>query len=262
MGIVGNYRITKKIAEGGFAVIYQAEHLALEELACIKQTLKPTREYVELLRQEAKILWKLDEHHSIPHAKDFTVLDDGSAIMVMSYIDGTTLEDLVQNVKLGAEDACWITERLLDALYYCHYNGVVHSDIKPGNLIVEPKKHDIKLIDFGLSVYRPSKNTRPVGYTAVFVAPELLQEKPPIPETDLYGAGICMLYMLGGDPVQKTLPSSTPKELDNFCSSLLRYDPMQRPNWENANPIEMLSQIRQKVFGRKHTDAYSRTSLA
>jgi eukaryotic-like serine/threonine-protein kinase len=263
MGAIGNYRIIRRIAEGGFAYIYQAEHMILEEKACIKQCKENSSDYLELLKQEAKILWKLSDHHSIPHTKDFLSAPDGSPAMVMSYIDGKSLEGMVSaKTRMHEEDACWVTQRLLEALYYCHYNAVIHGDVKPGNVLVEARKHDIKLIDFGLAILRPSKRSAALGYTEAFAAPEILQGKPPIPESDLYGAGMCMLYALGGDIPTKSLPKDISKHTAEYCRSLLRYDPMERPNWEKTDLVGKLEQIRQDVFGRRHTETYSRTRLA
>ncbi|MBI5698139.1 MAG: serine/threonine protein kinase [Thaumarchaeota archaeon] len=262
MGQIGNYKIGKMIAEGGFARIFQVEHVLLEELACMKQPVKNSDDYNDLLRQEAKILWKLNEHHSVPHTKDFIRLDNGYCIMVMDYIDGKTLDGMIPDGhKMHPEDVCWITERLLDALRYCHYSGVVHGDVKPGNIIVEEKKHDIKLIDFGLSLYKPKSGARPLGFTEAYVAPEILEGKTPVPETDLFGVGLVMLYALGGNIFTKQLPDNVPEPIKRFCSSLLRYDPMQRPNWEKGDLVKALSDVRQDVFGRRRTEVYNKTRL-
>ena len=262
MANVGNYKIKKMIAEGGFARIYQAEHMILEKPACIKQCKENSKDYMELLKQEARILWDLCEHHSIPHAKEFTEIGDGSCVMVMSYIDGKTLDTLItENTRIHPEDACWITQRTLEALYYCNYNGVIHGDVKPGNIIVEEKKHDIKLIDFGLATNKPVSSTLPIGYTEAFVAPEILEGKPPLPETDIYGAGLVMLYALGGDPLVKSLPDDVPLDIKGFCNALLRYDPMERPNWEKENLVQRLSDVRHNVFGRRHTEMHTKTSI-
>ncbi|MFH1182289.1 MAG: serine/threonine-protein kinase [Candidatus Woesearchaeota archaeon] len=254
MGLLDEYEIVEQISEGGFGRIFVAKHKALEELACIKQNLTPGAEDVELLRQEAKILWKLCEYHSIPHAKGFYLLDSTNAALVMSYIEGKTLDSIItKHGRLHPEDASWITERLLGALYYAHSYGVIHADVKPQNVIIEPKKHDIKLIDWGLSVYRPTSMTKPVGSTPAYAAPEIIQGKPPIPESDIYGAGIVLMYALGGNPDKKVLPKDVPDKLADLCNSMLRYDPNERPNWERMNPIQRLSDIRQEVFGRRHT---------
>ncbi len=254
MATLGNYRIIKQIGEGGFGRIYQAKHLLLDELACLKQNLHSTEEDANILKLEAKLLWKLEDHHSIPTSKDLIELGKNNYVMVMSYIDGETLHDAVtRNSRLQSEEACWITERLLDAVRYCHYNGVIHSDIKPSNVFVEPAKHDIKLVDFGLAAYKPKIETRSIGSTPQFAAPELGQNKPPIPETDIYGAGLTMLYILGGDVAKKSLPKDVPKPIADFCQSLICYNPTDRPNWDKNNPLETLSDIREKVFGRRHT---------
>ena len=256
MNMLDHYEITDEIAEGGFARIFKARHKLLDEPACVKINKEPRPEDVELLRAEAKLLWQLGEYHSIPNAKDFYILERHRAALVMSWIEGKTLDDLVaRNGRMHPEDASWILERLLGALYYAHANGVVHSDVKPGNVIVEPKKRDIKLIDWGLSVYRPTSTTRPVGSTPAYAAPELAGGTPPIPETDIYGAGMVLLYALGGEAavLSKTFPADAPKLLAEFGSSLIRYDPRERPNWEKMNLVERLSDIRQEAFGRRHT---------
>ena len=76
---------------------------------------------------------------------------------------------------------------------------------------------------------------------------------PPIPESDLYGAGIVMLRALGGNMKSKIFRADTPKEIVEFCNALLRYDPKERPNWEKDNPLEEIARIREKVFGRRHS---------
>jgi serine/threonine protein kinase len=173
--------------------------------------------------------------------------------LVLQLIEGSTLDDLVkQKGPLHPEDASWAIERLLAALYFCHDNGVIHGDIKPENIFVEPKKHDIKLIDFGLATYRPKAGTKPVGYTPRYAAPELRDGKPPIPETDLYGAGIALTYALTGDVEEKRFPKGTPTQLIDFANALTRYDPTARPRWETDNPIRKLSDIRFEEFGRRH----------
>jgi serine/threonine-protein kinase len=251
---IGNYKVTAQIGEGGFGRIYQAEHVLLGVKACLKQNKHSSLDDVELLRHEARMLWKLDEYHSIPSIKDFISLDRDNAVIVMSYIDGKTLEDIVSKKgPIHPEDVCWITERLLGALHYAHCYGVIHTDVKPENVFVEPRKRDIKLIDFGLASYKPGRDTRALGYTPRYAAPELANGKPPIPQTDMYGTGIVMLRALGGDIAKKSFRDDTPKEIVEFCNKFLRYDPLERPCWDKENPIEQLSDIRLKVFGRRHS---------
>jgi len=257
MAKIGNYEIIKEIAidskgepVGGMGRIFQAKHIYLDELACIKQN--KAKEFEDVLYNEAKILWRLNEHHSIPTVKDFFPVAD-SYVMVMDYIDGPTLDSLIEkNSRMHPEDASWITERLLSALQYSTYKGIVHGDIKPGNLFIEAKHHDVKLIDWGLASYKPKSTSKQMGYTPRYVAPEIRDGKSPIPESDVYGTGMIMLYALGGDVDSKEFRDETPEPIKEFCSRLIRYDPMQRPSLEKENLAKALSDIREQVFGRRH----------
>ena len=253
MTTIGNYKVGKKLGEGGFGRVYEAEHTQLGTSACVKQNIIADEDCVELLRHEARMLWTLDCFHSIPSVKDFIQTDATTAVLVLSHITGSTLDEIVQaKGPLHPEDACWVTERLLGALHFAHYGGIVHSDVKPENVFVEPAKHDIKLIDFGLASYKPKGTTRPLGLSPKYAAPELFLGQPPIPETDIYGAGIVLLYALGGDVAKRACRSDTPKELVAYVDMLLQYDPMRRPNWEKDDPMQQLSDIREKLFGRRH----------
>jgi len=256
MTLIGNYKILKGIGEGGFGAVFQAQHRILGTKACIKRNIRKEEEDVALLRYEAQLLWGLDEYHSIPSVKDFIEIDAKNAALVMRYIDGQTLEDHVATKgPIHPEDVCWIVERLLGALYYAHYQGVVHTDVKPHNVFVETQKRDIKLIDFGLATYRPTSATKPLGYSPLYAAPEIINGNPPVPETDLYGMGMTMIRALGGDIAKKSFRADTPKEIVQFCSELVRHDLRDRPSWDKEDLIARLSDIRQSVFGRRHMGA-------
>ena len=252
---IGVYTLRTRIGEGGFGTVYQAEHSTLGVPACIKVNTRVSQADADFLRYEAQLLWQLDEYHSIPSIKDFISLNQKRGALVMKLIEGETLEDVVEKKgPIHPEDVCWITERLLGALYYAHRHGVVHTDVKPQNIFIEPHKRDIKLIDFGLATYHPTSTTKPLGYSPRYAAPELIAGNPPLPETDLYGAGLAMLRALGGDVAKKSFRPDTPSEIVDYCQKLIRYDPRDRPSWEKNNPLITLSNIREKVFGRRHLE--------
>jgi serine/threonine protein kinase len=186
--------------------------------------------------------------------KDYFAVGDGSYAIAMSFVEGKTLDKVIDKHKaIHPEDTCWIMQRLFGVLHYLHSNGIVHSDVKPQNLIVQPKIHNAVLIDFGLSANRPNGSTKAIGYTEAFAAPELKAGSPPIPESDLYGAGLVMIYALGGDPIGKIFPQHVPKQITDFCESLIQNDPTLRPNWEKTDLVGRLSDIRLSVFGRRHS---------
>jgi serine/threonine-protein kinase len=141
---------------------------------------------------------------------------------------------------------------VLAALHYLHFMGIVHRDVKPANLIVDWESHNAVLVDFGLARERPTGEPETAGYTPIFGAPEQLAGRPAIPESDIFGLGMTMIFMLGGDLALRRLPAEVPRELRELILSLVRIDPRERPSSCNELNRE-LSRVRQRVFGRVHT---------
>lgn len=249
--IVGNYEVIREIGCGGFARTYLAKHNLLGEKACIKQNINLTTEDKELLRKEAKLLWRI-HHHSLPTLRDYLELDDGSCVLIMSFVRG---KDLYKVVKedfpdgIDPEHACWITQRLLNALHYLHFYGIIHGDVKPQNILIVPDDHNAVLVDYGLSCIKPKSSTPTVGCTEAFAAPEQLEGLPPIPESDIFGLGGTMIYALGGNHRAATYPATVPKELQDFFNKMVVRDVHRRPK-NTSELVEELVSIRKKLFGR------------
>jgi serine/threonine protein kinase len=251
---LGNYRVVREIAEGGFGVTYEAEHLILGEKACLKQCLHVSEEDNELLRNEAKLLWDI-HHYSLPTLRDFFQTSDGSCVLAMSYVEGPSLDKIVEKHKaIEPEHVCWITQRLLNALHYLHFKGIVHCDVKPNNIIIKPDEHNAVLVDYGFASIRPKQITRPNGYTEIFAAPELIALKPPLPQSDFYSLGLTAIYALGGNPITKKYPKDTPQEIVNYFDRFLENNPLRRPSWESEDIVKNLSDVRLKVFGRRSSN--------
>ncbi len=251
--ILGSYEIVKQIGEGGFGRTYEARHILLDETACLKQNSNLTKEDAELLRREAKLMWHIN-HYSLPAMRDFFKAPDGSHILAMQFIDGKELQKVIDKHKsLEPETVCWIGQRLLNALFYLHNMGIIHGDIKPGNVIVQPDTHNAVLVDYGLASVHPRHGSKAIGLTALFAAPEVLAGKVPIPESDIYSLGLTMLCALGGDPAIKTIPPHVPKKFQDYINEMLLFNPMERPSWEKGDLVKRLSDIRQSEFGRRST---------
>ncbi|MBI2124877.1 protein kinase [Candidatus Pacearchaeota archaeon] len=172
----------------------------------------------------------------------------------MSYIPGPTLEKIIEKAeKLDAENVAWICERSLNVLKYLHYNAVIHGDVKPQNIIIQPESHGVVLVDFGLASVNPQSRTKSKGYTPYFSSPEQSRGETLIPESDFYSLGMTMIYALGGDIATKGIPSQTPEEFSSFIKRLIVRDPISRPNWEKEDLVETLQSIREKSFGRRHS---------
>ena len=263
--VVGEYRILSKIAEGGFGCTYKAEHTTVGEPVCIKHCHNLDRFDEEILIEEAKIMWEL-RHYSVPAVRGLLKMPDKKLALVMSYIPGPTLARVIEGVtekgkRLDPEHVAWITERVLNALRYIHYQGVVHGDLKPHNVIIEPDKHLASVVDFGLAKIKPNAKSGSKGYTAFFSAPEAVDGKTIIPESDMYSLGMTMIYALSGDAeclFRKEVPASTPEPMRAFIRKLIVRDPLSRPRWPR-NPGEPdlwdeFLEIRKKSFNRDHSN--------
>jgi serine/threonine protein kinase len=250
---IGNYEVVRQIGEGGFGRTYEARHLVLGEKACLKQNINITPDDEKLLRAEARLLWNVN-HYSLPALRDYFLWEDGSAIMAMSFIPGKNLEDSVKkHHAIAPEDVSWVTQRVLNALYYLHSFGIIHGDVKPPNIIVQPQNHNAFLVDFGLSTIKPVSSTKVLGYTPVFAAPEVLDGKPPLPQSDLYSLGLTMIYTLGGNPITKEMPDYVPQPLQEFIRDLVHPRVLDRTSWDKQDLVARLSDVRFESFGRRHT---------
>lgn len=252
--IIGSYRILKKIAEGGFGITYAAEHVFLKTPVCIKHASFVSPQDEELMKEEAKSIWDL-RHWAIPAIREVVKLTDGSLALVMSYVPGPTLAEVVEkNNGLEPEHVCWIAERVLNALRYLHFNSVVHGDVKPQNIIIQPDTHQVVLVDYGLSLVRPRKDTINKGYTPFFASPEQERGMPLLPESDLFSLGVTMIYALGGDTAARQVPASTPDPLCKFIKKLVAFSALNRPNWTKEDLCQTLSDVREKAFGRRYSN--------
>jgi len=254
--ILGQYRITEKIAEGGFGTTYKGEHVRLGTPVCIKHCPHISPEMDEILEQEARAVWDL-RHYAIPVMRDMLRLEDGTSALVMSYIEGPTLEQIVQKKgQIDPEHVVWIVQRILNALQYLHYHGVVHGDIKPQNIIIQPKKHMAVLVDYGLAMVKPRANDESLGYTEVFSPPEQVKGEPLLPETDFYSLGMTALFALNNSERlvrQKKLSTKVPKPMRDLLLSLVVRDTLARPNWSKVDLIEVYEKMRLKAFRRPHS---------
>lgn len=206
---IGKYENLEEIGHGGFAIVYKARDTGLDRTIALKvlysdRTADP--DSVARFRREALVAARL--HH--PHI--FTVYDageaDGYIYIAMEYLPGQTLRELMDAEKvLSLERALPILEQIAEALDYAHRQGVIHRDIKPGNIIMEETEQGVRVIltDFGLvkameeSVTLTSQDLL-LG-SPEYMAPEQADPRRATevgPATDLYALGIVAYRMLTG----------------------------------------------------------------
>ena len=253
---VGSYKLLSQIAEGGFGRTYKAEHNVIKELVCIKDCSNVSLAETSMLVEECKVLWDL-RHYALPAMRDLLQMDDGRVLLVMSYIPGLTLAQTIEKLKgpMDPEAVMWITERIINALNYCHRHGVIHGDLKPQNIIIQEDKHMAVMVDFGLSLVKPTHTSEAKGYTPFFAAPEEVTGKPLVPESDYYSLGMTMLYALGGGNEwveRKMVPKDVPDAICNLVKRMIARDVNARPQYgkQEDDLGDLISKVSTEVFVR------------
>ena len=198
-----NFRVIKKIGHGGMGVVYVAEDLALGRLVALKVLapyLVQDPEILERFRFEARNQAQL-VHTNITMVYSFLV-EDEQAFLVLEFIDGETLESRINREgRIVAMEALPIFRKILGALGYAHSKGMIHRDIKPGN-IAFTSDGDVKIMDFGIALNieatgRLTKTGHILG-TPHYMAPEQILGQELTFRTDIYALGITLFEMLTG----------------------------------------------------------------
>ena len=262
---LGDYVIISKIGGGGMGIVYEALQPVIHKRVAIK-VIRP-----DIAREEKEIQRVLEEarastsirHRGIVDVFNFGQLPDGRPYMVMEYLTGASLGELIsEKGELSVSECLWILDEVLSALIAAHRAGVIHRDLKPSNIFVvtEPSSGSryTKLLDFGIAKLskRASEDTwhtesasEGLIGTVQYMAPEQLRAEAISPRTDLYALGCVAYETLTGRPpfrdgtaaevaaaqlekmaerLTALRPEITP-EVDDFVFSLLAKRPDDRP---------------------------------
>ncbi len=194
----GAYRLVKLLGTGGQGRTYHAldaggRHVAVKELL---GEIKDRAKVQELFAREAQALNSLD-HPAIPHLIDYFV-DQGRRIQVMDLVLGASLERLALEAGGRLPEhrvVAWMLE-LCDVLDYLHGAGIIHRDIKPGNILIRRSAPHVALIDFG-AVKEAGAPPGTIIATPGF-APFEQSQGSPLPQSDLYAVGCTMVALVTG----------------------------------------------------------------
>ena len=265
---LGKYKLLRHIGSGGMSSVYLAEHTLMHRQRAIKVLPKGKvndSSYLDRFHREAQATATLD-HPNIVRAYDLDNEDDNHYI-VMEYIQGKDLNSIVkQEGPLPLELACNYIAQAADGLSHAHDASLIHRDVKPANLMVDPKGV-VKILDLGLALFSDSSaasltvahNENVLG-TADYLAPEQAVNSHKVDHrADIYGLGCTLYFLLTGHPpfndgtlaqriarhqtqmpedIRKDRPEC-PRDLADICVKMMQ----KRPEKRYANMTEVATAL-------------------
>lgn len=256
--VARRYRLLERIGEGGMARVFRAHDTYLDRPVAIKIMRGPVHDALtaDRVRAETTSLASLN-HHSLVTLFDAHIDDEGISYLVMEYVSGITLRDLISEGPVAPVVLAGIATDLAEALYVAHEAGIVHRDLKPSNVLlwrspVPSRDWRAKLADFGIAHLLDAEEAvaGPVMGTAAYIAPEQARGAPPAPPADIYAFGLLLIEALtgvrpygdvegvGAVVARMTSAPDIPRTLDAGWRRLLRRMTSLRPE-ERPSALEV-----------------------
>jgi serine/threonine-protein kinase len=209
--LADRYRLEERVAGGGMGEVWRATDMLLQRIVAVKllrESLAEDPIVAERFRREALLAAQLS-HPNMAGVFDY-VQNNGRPGIVMEFVDGETLaERLGREERLSVADSVRIASGLLSALQSAHGAGIVHRDVKPGNVMLTAAG-DVKVTDFGIARAASDHTLTETGMvigTAHYLAPEQVSGEPATPSSDLYAVGAILYETLAG---QRPFEAETP----------------------------------------------------
>jgi serine/threonine protein kinase len=200
---IGSYRILEKIGQGGMGVVYKAVDTGLDRFVAMKvlnPDLSKNPELVSRFRAEAKAQANLN-HTNLATLYAFLVHSDGTAIMVMEFVEGETFAQMIRRRgPIPEQEAVPLFRQALLGIGYAHRAGILHRDIKPSNLMLN-NNGLVKVMDFGIAKVMGVQGMTRTGTqlgTLAYMSPEQIQNRNVDIRSDIYELGITLYEMLTG----------------------------------------------------------------
>ena len=248
----GRYRLEKELGRGGMGTVYLAYDPQLDRHTAIKIPRFKSEKLAERFRREARLMAKV-EHPSLCPIYDVGSID-GLDFLSMAFVEGRSLDEIIEESgSLTESEAAKIGTHVAEAVAAIHQSGMVHRDIKPGNVMISTEGR-VFLMDFGLA-FSPgeldeslTQEGEVVGSPA-YLAPEQIESEigEVGPQTDAYTLGVLLFEMVTGHrpfqgsaprlmrqiatadpPKLSTIRADTSRRLDEICHKLLRRSPSDR----------------------------------
>jgi serine/threonine-protein kinase len=205
---VGNFRVTRLLGAGGMGTVFLLEHITLPNTFAAIKVLTSNRGDGSLLRerfvQEALVAAALGGDRVV-RPLDIGRFEDGTQYIVMEYVDGRTLADVIdRDGPLSITSALTIAHRVADAMTLAHARGIIHRDLKPSNLmLVDNQEAQVKILDFGVAraigdiKVAHTRESVVIGSPG-YMSPEAATGSPVDAKTDVFSLGVTLFKMLTG----------------------------------------------------------------
>ncbi len=210
---LGHFEIIESIGRGGMGQVYRALDTSLQRYVAVKVIQGTACNEIDSVAQQ-RLMREAVAQARVNHPNIVTIYfvgrEDNIPFLAMELIDGYDIAELISQGEIPYESLCRTAIKITHALDTASQMGIVHSDIKPQNLLVL-SNGEVKLSDFGMARIADSGDQDSVGGTPNYLAPELLQGQPPTAQSDMYALGVTLYEMTFGKlPV--ALSGSTPGE--------------------------------------------------
>jgi serine/threonine protein kinase len=270
--LAGRYRIDALLGEGGMGRVYAGEHVLMRKRVAVKvlhRELTSVPEVVARFEREAMAAANID-HSNVAAATDFGKLDDGSVYLVLEYVEGESLRDLVAQGPFPPERAIRIARQIASALGAAHALDIVHRDLKPENvmLVTRAGDHDfVKVLDFGIAKVpmgepkltegKPITRAGMVFGTPEYMAPEQALGQQVDGRADLYSLGVIFFEMLAG-----RRPFSSATGVGILGQQLSKLPPTIAERSPGVSVPRAVEQVAQRLLARDIAGRYQNAAEA
>src|SRR5216117_606496 len=280
----GDYELLEEIGRGGQGVVYRARQKSLNRTVALKVIglgQWATQAHLKRFRREAEAAANLDHPCIVPI---YEVGErEGSCYFSMKFIDGGQLDEVTRHTPISIRNAAELIAKLARTVHYAHEHGILHRDIKPGNILLDTKGEP-HLTDFGLARLLETESTlthtMEVLGTPSYMAPEQArgQNEQITPATDVYGLGAVFYQLLTGHPpfaggttyeTIKLLLDTEPRQprllnpkidrdLSTICLKCLEKDPKRRYTSALALAEDLERWLKHEPIQARHTGIFTR----